>query len=197
MNIYDTVMDSTSHPLTIHEIPVPGLKGKIGISIVPGKKGPSLQYCSDWNRDLDADISIVTKWGAKAVLTLIEDYEFGMLGVEELPEKVRAKGMYWFHLPIEDISTPDHRFTKDWPDVCCQLLQTLRDGGNVLAHCKGGIGRSGLVCALLLQETGMSAERAIDTVRRCRPGAIETFEQEEFVRDYQPVRCLPLLNNKI
>jgi len=88
----------------------------------------------------------------------------------------------WFHLPIVDVSTPDKYFEQAWDTAGETLRSLLQNGSNVLVHCRGGLGRAGTVAARLLIEVGMEPETAIAKVRKVRPGAIETSEQEQFVR---------------
>jgi protein-tyrosine phosphatase len=50
----------------------------------------------------------------------------------------------------------------------------------------GGVGRTGTVAACALVEGGMTADDAIATVRAVRhPTAVETVEQERFVRSFR------------
>ena len=58
----------------------------------------------------------------------------------------------------------------------------LRNGEDVLVHCKGGLGRAGMMAARLLVELGMEPEAAIQAVRHARKGAIETPAQLALVR---------------
>ena len=60
----------------------------------------------------------------------------------------------------------------------------IKQGDNVLVHCRGGLGRSGTIAALLLIEFGLPNDQAIIKVRIARPGAIDIAEQEEYVRRY-------------
>lgn len=62
-----------------------------------------------------------------------------------------------------------------------ELCALLRDGGRVLVHCRGGLGRAGTVAARLLVELGDPAAVAVECVRQARPGAIETAAQLEYV----------------
>ncbi len=56
-------------------------------------------------------------------------------------------------------------------------------GRPVAAHCLAGRGRSGMfAAAYLVFSRGMTAKAAIERVRRIRPGALESYEQEEAVR---------------
>jgi len=65
-----------------------------------------------------------------------------------------------------------------------RLHQMIKQGDNVLVHCRGGLGRSGTIAALLLIEFGLPNGLAIAQVRIARPGAIDIAEQEEYVRRY-------------
>lgn len=169
---------SVTDPLWIASLPVGG--GTLGLTLCPGKRGPSLSGAW-WERDLAVDVAAIAAWGAGAVVTLIEEDEFALLGVEELPEAVRAAGMAWHHLPITDVSVPDERFERAWPGLWPQLCERLGSGDRVVVHCRGGLGRAGTVAALALVECGEAPAEAIERVRKVRPGAIETAEQERWV----------------
>jgi ADP-ribosyl-[dinitrogen reductase] hydrolase len=91
--------------------------------------------------------------------------------------------MLWFHLPIVDVSTPDRYFEESWDTAGETLRSLLQNGANVLVHCRGGRGRAGTIAARLLIEVGMEPGTAIAKARKVRPGAIETPEQERFVRE--------------
>ena len=175
---------SITHPLQIAELAAPG-GGCIGVTFCPGKCGPSL-FGHRWERDLDRDLETIQRWGAQVVLTLVEAFELEALQVAGLGEKVRARGMRWLHLPIVDVSVPSEAFERQWHDEAPALLATLARGGKVLVHCKGGLGRAGMVAAILLIESGERPEAAIRKVRDVRPGAIETPAQERYVARYRP-----------
>jgi ADP-ribosyl-[dinitrogen reductase] hydrolase len=89
--------------------------------------------------------------------------------------------MAWFHLPIADVSAPDGSFETAWTEAGRQLRSRLRNGFDIVVHCKGGLGRAGTVAARLLSELGMEPADAIQAVREARPGAIETDEQEDHI----------------
>jgi ADP-ribosyl-[dinitrogen reductase] hydrolase len=97
-------------------------------------------------------------------------------------ERVRRHQMEWFHLPIPDVSVPDAAFEARWLAAGDSLRGVIRCGGRMLIHCKGGLGRSGMMAARVLVELGWDPEAAIHAVRTVRPGAIETRAQEQVVR---------------
>ncbi|HQQ64340.1 MAG TPA: hypothetical protein PLF22_12320 [Pseudomonadales bacterium] len=163
------------------------MPGVIGMTICPGKKGPSI-YGKPWDRDLDSDMKWIRyEWHADVMVTLLEPHEFSMLGVEALQDLAATTlEPQWMHLEIIDGDIPDTRFEQQWPWVRAQLIGVLSAGGKVLVHCRGGLGRTGLVVARLLVETGLPADETIALVRSVRVGAIETAAQEHYVRNIAP-----------
>jgi ADP-ribosyl-[dinitrogen reductase] hydrolase len=159
-------------------------QGRIGITFCPGKKQRNA-LTGAWDRDLCTDIEAIGRWGAAAVVTLIEDQEIASLNVPQLGDEVRRNRMEWHHLPIVDVSVPCSRFEQDWASAGESLRARLRDGFDVLVHCKGGLGRAGTVAARLLIELGVEPGRAVEMVRSARPGAIETPSQVRYVGDLQ------------
>lgn len=173
--------NSLTHPIRVDALPVFG--GMLGLTFCPGKHGDSLTGLP-WSRDLDVDLAALRHWGAELVVSLMERHEFDLLRVPDLPEKIIAHGMDWGHLPIVDQGVPGSTFRIAWPRVLTDVLRRLRSGSSVILHCRGGLGRTGLVAALLLIESGVKPVAAIEQVRRVRPGAIETDAQERFVQRY-------------
>ena len=89
--------------------------------------------------------------------------------------------MVWHHLPIVDVQPPDARFEAAWLTSGPRLNEVLRQGGRVLVHCRGGLGRAGTVSARLLVELGVAPQEAVTRVRTARPRAIETEAQLQYV----------------
>ena len=68
-----------------------------------------------------------------------------------------------------------------------ELRNRLRAGFDIVVHCKGGLGRAGMIAARLMVELGVPAAESIAEVRRVRPGAIETQAQLAYVMGHGPV----------
>jgi len=61
----------------------------------------------------------------------------------------------------------------------------LVDGHNIVIHCRGGIGRSGLLAASLLICAGFDSEEAIRRASVARGFSVpETAQQIQWVRDF-------------
>ena len=173
---------STTHPIRVDVLHVRA--GMLGLTFCPGKHGDSLNG-APWARDLDADLAALKDWGARLVVSLLMPEEFAWLQVRDLGICVKAHDMEWAHVPIPDQGIPEEAFHEAWPCLRDQLLGRLDAGERVLLHCRGGLGRTGLVAALVLVEPGMAADTAMQAVRKVRPGAIETDAQENYVLGYQ------------
>lgn len=175
------IRTSETHPLEIAYVQAASDHGRIGITFCPGKYHPNAMTGA-WHRDMDIDVDVIRNWGANLVLTLVEQKELEQLRVAGLGDAVRHRGMQWLHLPIKDYHTPDKWFEESWVMHGPEIRQLLRQGLDILVHCKGGLGRAGMVAARLLAELGVSPEKAISMVRAARRGAIETAHQEDVVR---------------
>lgn len=171
------IKNSFNSPLQIAEVLLGPNEGRLGLTLCPGKKDRS----RSWDRDLKEDVRAIRAWGASTVVTLIEDHEFHLLEIENLEQEVRAQGMDWMHLPIIDVSFPDKRFEDTWVLAGATLHERLDAGHRILVHCRGGLGRTGVVAGRILVERGFVPRTAIHRVRAVRPHAIETSAQERYV----------------
>lgn len=172
---------SRSHPLQIAEVRANPAHGRIGITFCPGKHDHAASTGA-WARDLALDLDAIAAWGARLVLTLVEPTELVALQVPHLGREVQRRGMEWRHLPIADYSVPTEAFEWQWQTDGQQIRALLRGGADVLVHCKGGLGRAGMIAARLLVELGVAPDEAVREVRRVRKGAIETPSQLALVR---------------
>ncbi len=180
------VRTSQSHPLQIAEVRATPSHGRIGITFCPGKHD-RFAATGAWERDLGVDLDAIAAWGAKLILTLVEPAELTALKVPHLGQEIQSRGMAWRHLPIADYSIPTEGFEQQWTTHGAEIRTLLRAGTDVLVHCKGGLGRAGMMAARLLVELGMAPDEAIRSVRRVRKGAIETPSQLALVRRTQPI----------
>ena len=171
---------SQSHPLQIDTLEPAG-QGRLGLTFCPGKHDPHAQTGA-WDRDLEADLCAVLDWGASAVVTLMEAHELEFLRVPDLGDRIGQAGLHWWHLPIVDGGVPDARFEHAWTRVGEDLRRRLGAGEGIVVHCRGGLGRTGVVAARLLVEFGEAPERALVRVRCARAGTVENRHQEDYVR---------------
>ncbi|SEG08044.1 cyclin-dependent kinase inhibitor 3 family protein [Marinobacterium lutimaris] len=181
------VRTSQTHPIRIAAVKAAPDHGQIGITFCPGKQD-LFAATGSWARDLEIDLDAICAWDAKMILTLVEPEELKALKVPHLGEAIKLRGIHWRHLPIADYSVPNETFEQQWSVAGPEIRELLRNGSNVLVHCKGGLGRAGMIAARLLVELGQEPEDAIHHVRSVRKGAIETPSQLALVRRTQAIR---------
>ncbi|HNF28407.1 MAG TPA: dual specificity protein phosphatase family protein, partial [Leptospiraceae bacterium] len=82
--------------------------------------------------------------------------------------------------PILDQAVP----TMESALPVLEWMEKVLSDGNLLIHCVGGLGRSGLMAgAYLIHHYKFSWKRAFETVRSCRSRrAIESRVQEDFLK---------------
>lgn len=175
---------SLSHPFCVDFIPETLLEtpGKLGLSFAPGKKDGGSLFA--WERDLAQDLDVLAdSIGVKVVVSFLEDHEYELIRIPSFFEEAGRRNIRVHRFPIQDRGVPDDK------GALLALIETvdglIAAGGNVMMHCRGGIGRTGLVAACLLVYRGFSAERAIAIVKDTRVGALDQENQMTFVRDFE------------
>jgi len=160
-------------PLDTYPVALPETGGTIIITPCPGKR----------QRDLGLDLDQLKGMGAEAIVTMVQDRELDMLSVRDIGEKCEERGLTWLHCPIPDFDGPGAAFERAWADGAGERARAiLRRGGTVVSHCRGGIGRAGTIaCRLLIELGAATPDEALRRVRKARPGAVETWEQEQHV----------------
>ena len=146
--------------------PVALKSGSIAISPMPGSRG-----------DLNADLATIINWSPALVLTMTTTAELRAAGAGDLPIRLHQAGIGWLHLPIADFGAPGGETAAFWPKASEKARSILSGGGRVLAHCRGGNGRSGMAALRLMVEMGEEPEQALEKLRAVRPGAVETQAQ--------------------
>lgn len=176
---------SLTHPLIINTIPVSA--GELGLTFCPGKKQPHAMTGS-WDRDIALDIATIKSWGADAIISLLEDFEYEELQVPELPAVYQREFKNWYNLPIQDKNAPNPGWLENWLSIRELIHAQLNSGEKIMIHCKGGFGRTGTVAAMILMDFGYSATDAITECRKARELSVETLVQEQFLTDYSQLR---------
>ena len=141
--------------------------GHIGLSPCPGMNG-----------DLERDLDIIEKWGTTIVVSLVEKHELQKADAEHIGDRLKERGIQWFHLPIKDCDIPHQELRPTWLDIKPLLKYRLsHKRERIVLHCWAGCGRAGMIAAKLLMQFGMNVDEAIQHVRSAKPDAIDTFSQ--------------------
>ncbi|CAG8488201.1 33961_t:CDS:2 [Racocetra persica] len=147
----------------------PTLIGNLALSSCPGKKvrlnGP-VRGRATIDRDLDLDFQRLKSSDISMVICCLNDEELAFLGVPwpKYCELAQKHNLQIIRIPMVEGGCPD---TLDQMDqVVMQMDRHIQSGQRVLAHCRGGVGRAGLVacCWLLKTQFCCDADRAIRQV---------------------------------
>jgi protein-tyrosine phosphatase len=159
------------------------LPGRLGITFLPGKRGPSQRYPGHiYRRDTAADLAAMRSMGVIRLILLVEDAELARWGDAAIVELGVVAGIDVRRHPIRDGAPPA---SSQEMDRILDEIDEARPAGDVAVACMGGVGRAGTVAACALVRAGLPADRAIARVRALRhPTAVETHAQERFVRAY-------------
>lgn len=139
--------------------------GFIAIMAYPGKE-----------QDAPSAIASLAHDGIRQVVSLLEPAEASALGLEGEAHMVAAESMRFVSFPIPDMGLPASVY--DFAGLARDLYRQVGEGDNTLLHCRGGVGRSGLLAAAVLLHCGMDPHQACERVTRMRGLRVpETTEQ--------------------
>lgn len=164
-----------------------GQPGRIGMTVVPGKRGASLRYPGRiYRADLDDDLRALADAMVVRLVLLVEDDELARWSEPDIVARAAALGIEVDRHPMPDGSPPTSMAAMDG------ILDSIAEGrerGDVVVACMGGVGRTGTVAACALVRAGWKSGAAIARVRALRhPEAVETTAQERFVQTYWSAR---------
>jgi len=178
-NLKNDSSNEQEGPLQIAVVELPN-QSSLGITPFPGRNHTD-DFGRIWQRDLNQDLAKIIAWGADSILTLVETEDFERLGVPRIAECIRAEGLNWYHMPIPNMEVPGEEFNAAWAKDGKKILHSLCSGGRLIIHCAAGLGRSGMIAAKILSVFNTPPQSAIAAVRKVRPGAIETAQQENYI----------------
>jgi len=118
--------------------------------------------------------TLLWKLGIRAMINLAE---------EPLPgEILRKVGILIEHISVVDFTAP----TLHQVEQALSMIHFCLDRNMPVAvHCIAGLGRTGTILACYLVGEGKSADQAIKTIRKWRPGSVENSEQETVIYEYE------------
>jgi len=158
--------------------------GRFGLTFCPGKTVN--RGGVRWSRSLEADLErLKSDFGVTSILCLLSQAELTSLKLRHYAEDVQSKGISLLMFPIVEMGAPES--VQKTARIIERILAKLKEGEVMIIHCRGGVGRAGLIASCLLLQLRMatSPTDAISKIRklRCR-GAVESYSQEQFIAKY-------------
>ena len=104
------------------------------------------------------------------IVCLLNNAELRTIGVDSRQYEESCGQLGIELLRFEMIELAPHADIPAFQDLVSYLVQSIRSGKNVIAHCRGGIGRAGLLACCILLSVGVctTGAGAIKKVRSLR-----------------------------
>ena len=122
--------------------------------------------------DLTSSIKTLKEAGADLLISMLPTDEIIKLNVTELGRETEQQGMTWYQLPVEDDHAPEQDFFSAFNPVKEAILGHLKEKKTIVIHCRGGTGRTGMMAAILLLESGYSWDKTKSLIQSIRPKAL-------------------------
>lgn len=144
------------------------------LAIIPRPRG------GDW---LEDEVRSWKDLGLNIIVSLLTPAEITELELAEEEQRCQTQGIQFLSFPIPDRGVPASRQTIT--DLIETLMKALASGKSIAVHCRQGIGRSGIIAALLLISTGEEPEAALAHVSQARGCPVpDTPEQANWVKGF-------------
>lgn len=122
-----------------------------------------------------SEISLLKNIGIKAVASLIPD--------NSLNQHYLAAGIRLLWLPFADMQPPSIAQTTTYINFIDACIDS--NASPIITHCFAGVGRTGtMLAAYLIRRQRLTAQQAINEIRKCLPTAIDSKLQEHFLFQY-------------
>jgi len=136
----------------------------------------------DW---LEDDLLALKSSGIDVLVSLLEPNEAKELGLEREDELAEKVGMEFISFPIPDRTTPTNR--HDFSKIISYLVDAVRSGKHIGAHCRGCIGRATVTTAAVLIELGSNPGDVLRMIEEARGFPVpDTEAQRRWILEYAP-----------
>ena len=144
----------------------------------------------DW---LEREVKGWRAAGVSKVVSLLQPYEVIELGLEAEAGLCAAHAINLSSVPVTDHGVPDR--APDFLSAASATAAEIRAGSAAVAHCRAGIGRSGLFAACVLSALGTRRSAIFPMLTRARGISVpETPSQVAWFEAHCPESPSPFNN---
>ncbi len=134
----------------------------------------------DW---LEDELALFKRQGVNVLVSMLESDEAHRLELDQEQTLCEAQEIEFHTYPVRDRDVPTSQ--REVCELATTLAEKLSDGQDVIVHCRGGIGRSGLMAASIMIVLGLGVDEVLSRLRKTRGLKVpETDEQVEWVRRF-------------
>ena len=131
-----------------------------------------------------ADFAELKSGGVDVLVSMLEAGEANCIGLAGEAEFCRAAGIEFISLPVIDHGIPST--VEEMASLSGYLRKRLTEGKGVAAHCFAGLGRSPVMVAVVLIDSGLDAYAACELISTARGHDVpEMGSQVEWLLDYE------------
>lgn len=142
---------------------------------------------------LETDVNLWQRSRLDIVISLLTASEVTELNLQTEQAITEAAGIEFCAFPIPDRGNPTSLVAAR--QFIETLEQQLSSGRNVAIHCRHGIGRSALIAAGLLVQSGLDPTTAWKRVEAARGRPVpDTMEQKGWLERFANAAAVPLLH---
>lgn len=142
-----------------------------------------------FSRSLSVDLQIIRSANVKVIVNLLNLYELRTIGVQlkEFRELCQKYNTDLIEFPIIEMGIPAIPVEEIDMVLIDRLEEIIKNGQAILIHCRGGVGRAGLIAALLLRRLGSytSYDKCLEFLRSTRhKNCVESMKQRAYMKAY-------------
>ena len=118
------------------------------------------------NEWLEEDILSLKKQGVQTIVSLLDRNEIHELDLEKEAELCLQNGIEYVNFPIADRNVPNR--DPGFNNFIGQLKEKISAGGQMVIHCRMGIGRSTIIAGCLLIKPGYKTDDIVAHISKIR-----------------------------
>ena len=161
--------------------------GILGMTQCPGKRCKGRNKY-DYQRNLKEDFKLFKKKNVKLIVCLLGKYEMRTIGVDldEYFKIGKDMEIEIINIRMVEMATPDIKL-KELEFFLDKMIDFLKKKQKIIVHCRGGVGRAGLICGLIMKKLNIfsSYQKCISYLRKKRhKNCVESQKQRDYLKNY-------------